>query len=72
MRMVYTKEAKKTKSRQDKLRGGGGREAETAQRNSVGTLESHPGTLATPGSEFCVVAREGGTKRKQPVLRLCD
>ena len=28
--------------------------------------------LATPGSEFCVVASDGGTKRKQPVLRPCD
>ncbi len=28
--------------------------------------------LAIPGSEFCVVVREGGTKRKQPVLRPCD
>jgi len=28
--------------------------------------------LATPGSEFCVVVSDGGTKRKQPVLRPCD
>src|SRR5512139_3659481 len=28
--------------------------------------------LATPGSEFCVVASDGGTKRKQPELRPCD
>jgi hypothetical protein len=28
--------------------------------------------LATTGSEFCVVAREDGTKRKQPVLKPCD
>ena len=53
-----------------KLRGEGGRKAEIVRRNSVGKLESHPGKLATPGSEFCVVVREGGTKRKQPVLRL--
>ena len=26
----------------------------------------------SPGSEFCVVARDGGTKRKQPVLRPWD
>ena len=28
--------------------------------------------LATPGSEFCVVVSNGGTKRKQPVLKPCD
>jgi len=37
----------------------------------VGTLESTRERLATPGSEFCVVVREGGTKRKQPVLKPC-
>ena len=25
-----------------------------------------------PGSEYCVVASDGGTKRKQSVLRPCD
>ena len=38
----------------------------------MGRLESHPERLATPGSEFCVVARDGGMKRKQRVLKLCD
>ena len=39
---------KTAKSRQDKHRGGGGREAETVQRNSVGKLESHLGKAGHP------------------------
>jgi hypothetical protein len=35
-------------------------------------MESHPEKLAITGSEFCIVVREGGMKRKQRVLRLCD
>ena len=35
-------------------------------------VKSHPVKLATAGSEFCVVVSNGGTKRKQPVLKLCD
>jgi len=33
------------------------RNAETAQKNSVGN-QSHPEGLATTGSEFCVVVRK--------------
>ena len=29
-------------------------------------------SLATPGNESCVVARESGTKRRQLVLKPCD
>ena len=58
-------------SRQDKLRGGGSRKAETVRRNSVGN-QSHPERLATTGSEFCIVVRDGGMKRKQRVLKLGD
>jgi hypothetical protein len=35
-------------------------------------LNSHPERLATPGIEFCGVASDGGPKRKQRVLKLCD
>ena len=35
-------------------------------------IKPHPGKLATPGSEFCVVVSDDGTKRKQRVLRLWD
>ena len=59
-------------SRQAKLRGRGSRKAETSHRNSVGKMESHPERLATPGSESCVVIRDDGTKRRQPVPKPCD
>jgi hypothetical protein len=35
-------------------------------------VNSHPERLATPGSEFCGVASDGGPKRKQRVLKLCN
>jgi hypothetical protein len=35
-------------------------------------IKSHPERLTTPGSESCVVVREGGTKRRQRVLKPCD
>ena len=58
-------------SRHDKPWSRGSAKAETAQRNSVGN-QSHPERLATPGSEFCVVVSNGGTKRKQPVPKPGD
>ena len=62
---LYPDRAKKSSGREEA-------KAETLRWNSVGTLNSHPERLATPGSEFCVVVREDGTKRKQPVLKPCD
>jgi hypothetical protein len=42
---------------------------------SIGTqrvINPVPERLATTGSEFCVVVRNGGTKRKQPASKPCD
>ena len=52
--------------------GRGEAKSETLHWNSVGKLKSHPERLATPGSEFCIVASDGGMKRKQRVLKPCD
>jgi len=57
-----------------KISSGAGEAARPKPPNGTQWVHWNPTRekLATPGSEFCVVAREGGTKRKQPVLRLCD
>ena len=59
-------------SRHDKPRERGGPKG---SKLSIGTQwVSNPTRkrLATPGSEFCVVASNGGTKRKQLALKPCD
>ena len=48
-----------------------GRKVEMLYRNSGGN-QSRPGKVATTGSEFCVVVRDGGTKRKQRALKPWD
>jgi hypothetical protein len=59
-----------TGSRQAKLRGRGSRKAETSQQNSGVNWNPTRERLATTGSEFCVVASNGGMKRKQPAQML--
>ena len=49
-----------------------GSAAETLHSNSVGMEKPTRQGWLTTGSEFCVVVREGGTKRKQPVSELWD
>ena len=61
-------------SRHDKPRErGGARKTQNSLQELSGYIGIPPGKgLPPPGSEFCVVVREGGTKRKQPVLKPCD
>lgn len=61
-------------SRHDKPRErGGSRKTQNSLQELSGYIGIPPGKgWPPPGSEFCVVVREGGTKRKQPVLKPCD
>lgn len=59
-------------SRHDKPRERGGSKGPKLSIETQWVSNPTRKRLATPGSEFCVVVSNGGTKRKQPVLKPCE
>lgn len=58
--------------RAKKAQGKGKPQGGNFPKELSGEGKSHPERLAAAGSEFCVVIRDDGTKRKQRVPKPCD